>query len=184
MRQLPRPFFAADAPTVAPALLNKLLVVRGCSGRISEVEAYTADDPASHSHRGPTPRNAVMFGPAGFLYAYFTYGMHHCANVVTGRDGDGQAVLIRAVLPVSGAPLMITRRGRTDHVADGPGKLCQALAIGMTDNGLDLCANGAEIGVYDDGVEPPDDPAVSMRIGIRVGVERLWRWSLPSTAMR
>jgi DNA-3-methyladenine glycosylase len=184
MRRLARSSLAGDADSVAPQLLNRVLVAGGCSGRIVEVEAYTASDPASHSFRGRTTRNAVMFGPAGHLYVYFTYGMHHCANVVTGSAGDGQAVLIRAVEPLAGLDEMIARRGRTTHLADGPGKLCQAFGLDLAHNGLDLCGQGvagsSDVGLFDDGVAPPDAPEVSRRIGIRVGVDTPWRWRVPS----
>lgn len=177
MRRLGRRFFVRDATIVAPDLLGKVFVVGSCSGRISEVEAYTQDDPASHSFRGPTNRNAVMFGAAGHLYVYFTYGMHHCANVTTGAVGDGQAVLIRAVEPLTGIDTMIERRGRHRNVADGPAKLCQAFALGLAMTGLDLCARSTTIGVFDDGVTPPLDPLATPRIGITVGTDRLWRWT-------
>ena len=135
-------------------LLNKVFVADGCSGRIVEVEAYTSDDPASHCYRGRTPRNAVMFGPPGHLYVYFTYGMHHCVNIVTGGDGDGQAVLLRAIEPLDGVDVMRSRRGPVPDraLADGPGKLTQAL-------GLDLADNGRIAEVYDDGVAPPSTRA-------------------------
>jgi DNA-3-methyladenine glycosylase len=159
-------------------MLGKLLVVeRGgvrVAGQITETEAYTADDPASHSHRGPTPRNAAMFGPAGHLYVYRSYGIHWCANVVTGPDGDGQAVLVRAVEPVDGADEMLRCRGRTP-LADGPGKLCQALGIDGDDNGVDLCGAGP-IRVIDDGVIVPSNPIVGPRIGISKGVDTPWRF--------
>ena len=126
-----------------------------------------------------------MFGPAGHLYVYFTYGMHHCANVVTGDIGDGQAVLLRAVEPLEGIEAMVARRGRSRNIADGPGKLCQAFGIDMSDNGLDLCAPGPKgplrpFGLYDDGMPPPASPTVSTRIGISVGVETPWRWTVTS----
>ena len=177
MRRVRRADLARDADVVAPFLLNKLLVAGDCTGRITEVEAYTAIDPASHSFRGRTNRNAVMFGPAGHLYVYFTYGMHHCANVVTGTPGDGQAVLLRAVEPLSGLDVMVARRGRPGNIADGPGKLCQAFAIDLDANGVDLCRPGS-IGLFDDGVAPPADAARSVRIGIRVGVDMPWRWTV------
>ncbi len=181
MQRLPREFFGRNAPIVAPLLLNKVLVVGQSAGRITEVEAYTQDDPASHSFKGVTRRNAVMFGRAGHLYVYFTYGMHHCANVVTGVVDDGQAVLIRAVDPMSGVAAMVQRRGRSNHLSDGPGKLTQAFAIDLTLNGLDICDEAAlpddtTVGIFDDGLPPPDQPQVTPRIGIRAGVDTPWRW--------
>jgi DNA-3-methyladenine glycosylase len=101
--------------------------------------------------------------------------MHHCANVVTGHVGDGQAVLLRAVTPIAGLDVMAARRGRNLHLADGPGKLCQAFALDLTANGVDLCVGGG-IGLYDDGVAPPDAPLITPRIGISVGVDTPWRW--------
>ncbi len=157
-RRLGPSFFDRDATDVAPELLHKLLRVGGPRGtvdaRICEVEAYTQDDPASHSARGPTPRNAAMFGPSGRLYVYFVYGMHHCVNVVTGRDGDGQAVLIRAVV-VDGVP---TRR------TDGPGKLTKVL-------GIDRSADGRDAVVLDDGA-----PVPMVEPGPRVGITRAVDW--------
>lgn len=179
MRRLPRSFFARDALEVAPALLHKVLVVGACSGRIVEVEAYRQDDPASHSHRGRTARNATMFGPPGHLYVYFTYGMHHCANVVTGADGDGQAVLLRAVVPLSGGAEMALRRPPGtpyQRLADGPGKLCQAYGLDRSLDGLDLCDPQSTVWIGDDATPPPAQPATTARIGIRHGLDRPWRW--------
>lgn len=179
-RPVPLALLGGDAPVVAPQLLNKVLVVGPCRVRIVEVEAYTADDPASHSFRGPTARNALMFGRAGRLYVYFTYGMHHCANVVTGRPGDGQAVLLRAGVPLAGLDLMDERRGRPGRqleLANGPGKLCQALGLDRSWDGVVL--NRGDAGLVDDGVPPPVAPIVTTRVGIRVGVERPWRWCVP-----
>ena len=179
MRPVARQLLAGDAPTVAPLLLNKLLVHGPCVGRIIEVEAYREDDPASHTYRGRTPRNAVMFGPPGHLYVYFTYGMHHCANVVTGRDGHGAAVLLRAVAPIAGIDVMRMRRQGRSQLADGPAKLCQAFAIGPAHNGVDVCDGGA-LGVFDDGVPPPDHPLVGPRIGISKAVAVPWRFRVPA----
>jgi DNA-3-methyladenine glycosylase len=111
-----------------------------CSGIIVETEAYDMNDPASHSFNGITLRNAVMFGPSGIAYVYFTYGMHYCMNVVVGRSGVGAAVLIRAMEPLSGMPLMSKRRGRGNiaELLSGPAKLCQALAINKELNGHNL----------------------------------------------
>jgi DNA-3-methyladenine glycosylase len=145
------------------------------AGRIVETEAYTADDPASHSFRGPTQRNAVMFGPAGHLYVYRSYGIHWCANVVTGAEGDGQAVLLRAVDPVEGADEMLRRRGRTP-LADGPGKLCQAFGLTGDDDGADLCSHGP-IRILDGGVGPVESVA-GPRIGITRAVDTPWRFRM------
>jgi DNA-3-methyladenine glycosylase len=180
-RRLRRGFYTRDALDVAPDLLGKVLVAGECAGRIVEVEAYRPDDPASHAFRGRTTRNATMFGPGGLLYVYFTYGMHFCANIVTGPADEGQAVLLRAVVPCRGIETMRARRGdRPDRaLTDGPGKLCQAFGIDRSDDGTDLCVSG-QILVVDDGTPPPPDPLVGARVGIRQGRELAWRWRFPS----
>lgn len=162
MRRLPATFAERDATEVAPDLLNKLLLVHGTTARITEVEAYTADDPASHSFRGVTRRNEVMFGPAGHWYVYFVYGMHHCLNLVTGAAGDGQAVLIRAVA-IDG----LDRRSTT-----GPGRLTVRLGVGLADNGSPAV-------LFDDGLPPPPDVMVTPRIGISKAADWPRRWLLP-----
>jgi len=120
----------------------------------------------------------VMFGPAGHLYVYLSYGIHRCANVVTGEHGDGQAVLIRAIEPVAGVELMRRRRpGRSDReLADGPGKLCLALGLTLDDDGADLLDPTGRIRIVDDGVPPPAAPSAGPRVGITKGVETLWRF--------
>lgn len=176
-RMLERSMLEGDSPDVAPLLLNKLLVHGPCIGRIIEVEAYREDDPASHTFRGRTARNAVMFGPAGHLYVYFTYGMHFCANVVTGRPGEGSAVLLRAVIPIEGIETMLGRRSGRRAIADGPAKLCQAFAIGREHNGVDVVEGGAGGPcLLDDGTEPPVEPDVGPRVGISRAIDVPWRW--------
>jgi DNA-3-methyladenine glycosylase len=170
---------------VAPDLLGKLIVVdRGgpVVARITETEAYVRGDPASHSFGGVTARNQVMFGPPGRLYVYLSYGIHVCANVVTGVEGDGQAVLLRAAVPVTGLDIVRERRhGRPDHrLADGPGKLCAALGIMLGDNGVDLTATGSSIRLVDDGTPPPNEPLAGRRVGISKAVETPWRFRIPT----
>lgn len=169
---------------MAPDLLGKVLVHGGRAARIVEVEAYAgADDPASHAYRGPTPRTEIMFGPAGHLYVYFSYGMHWCANAVCGEDGKAMAVLLRAGAPVAG--LDAIRRDRPAARADrdlcsGPGKLCQALGIDRSQNGADLVTGAASgVRIIDDGTPPPPDPGTSPRIGVSAGKDLPWRWFVP-----
>jgi DNA-3-methyladenine glycosylase len=183
---LPRDFYRRDPRVVAPELLNKRLVrADGRSGRIVETEAYCGgEDPASHAYRGPTARNGVMFGPPGHLYVYFTYGMHWCCNPVCGDDGEGVAVLLRALEPVSGLERMREMRGpkirRDRDLCNGPAKLCEALSITGVDNGVDLVV-GEEAGVWlaDDGVAPPARPERGPRVGISRAVDQPWRWWVP-----
>lgn len=180
---LERWWFARGADVVALDLLNKVLRVEGdggiSSGRIVETEAYLPDDPASHTFNGPTDRNRVMFGPAGHLYVYLSYGIHRCANVVTGPEGSGQAVLLRALQPIEGIDLMRTRRGRPDPVlADGPGKLCQAMGIDLEHDGVELLG-GSDISIVDDGVPPPTDPRVGPRVGISKAIDAPLRFRVP-----
>ncbi|MBG7606276.1 MAG: DNA-3-methyladenine glycosylase [Actinobacteria bacterium] len=184
---LPASWFQRDAPVVGRELLNKVLVSRVpgdevVAGRIIEVEAYTQDDPASHTFGGPTPRNRVMFGPPGRLYVYLSYGIHHCANVVTAQDGVGQALLLRAVTPVHGIEtIRLRRHGRPDReLVDGPGKLCEAFAIDLGHYGTNLTDTHSPVTVIDDGMEPPSTPVIGPRIGISKGVETPWRFRVPA----
>ncbi len=180
-RRLPRSFYARSSLVVAPELLHKVLVVGPCRGRIVEVEAYAgADDPASHAYRGRTPRNATMFGPPGHLYVYFTYGMHHCANVVTAVEGVAEAVLLRGVVPLAGLDDMRARRPTTrrdSQLTDGPGKLCAAFGLDRAHDGVDLI--GGAVRIEDDGTAPPDKPVTAPRVGISRAVDRPWRWVAP-----
>jgi DNA-3-methyladenine glycosylase len=187
-RTLPHSFFRCDPLDLAPALLGKVLVGGDRAGRIVEVEAYRgADDPASHAFRGPTPRNRVMFGPAGHLYVYRSYGLHWCANVVAGEPGVAGAILIRALEPVAGHEAMARDRPaarRPVDVANGPGKVCQALGVHGGHDGIDLTRAASAVRLVDDGVRPPLHPTVGPRVGITVAVEEPWRFSVPGSPYR
>lgn len=172
-------FLETDAVTAARRLLGCELertidseVIRV---RIVETEAYDQTDAASHSYRGKTPRTDVMFGPAGHLYVYFTYGMHYCCNVVVGEEGYGAAVLIRAVEPITGEDIMNRRRGRVGaEVSNGPAKLCQALEIDKRLNGHDLLIEPLTLTV-----KPKlhnDQITQTTRIGISKATTEPWRF--------
>ncbi|HEX8805274.1 MAG TPA: DNA-3-methyladenine glycosylase [Acidimicrobiales bacterium] len=184
-----RAFYRRDPRVVAPEMLGKLLVRRADSGgsarvgRVVEVEAYCgAEDPGSHTYRGMTARNRTMFGPPGRLYVYFTYGMHWCANAVCGDDGEGVAVLLRALAPVAGVDRMRAARPRARRDRDlcsGPAKLCQALGIDRTLDGADLVTGDRGVAVADDGTPPPETPGLSGRVGLSVAAEVPWRFYVP-----
>jgi len=176
-------FYRRDPRAVGPDLLNKL-VVRGTRvGRIVEVEAYCgAEDPGSHAYRGMTRRNATMFGRAGLLYVYLTYGMHHCANVVCGDAGEGLAVLLRGLTPVAGLDEMRALRvkARSDReLCAGPGRICQALGLDRSTDGADLVTGDRGVLVVDDGTPPPEVWGVSVRIGLTAGADSPWRYYVP-----
>ncbi len=174
-----RRWLAGDAVELAPQLLGKRIVAGALSGRIVEVEAYRQDDPASHSFAGETPRTRTMFGPPGHLYVYFTYGMHWCMNVVCGPEGYGAAILIRALEPLTGQSVMKSRRikaRRERDLCSGPAKLCQALGVDRSFDGVDLLHAESPIRLVDDGIAPPDQPGVGPRIGISKATQEPWRF--------
>ena len=182
---LPRAFYHRDPRIVAPELLNKLLVRNdGRVGRIVEVEAYCGqEDPAAHSYRGQTRRNATMFGPCGHLYVYLNYGMHWGANAVCGEVGQGVGVLIRAIEPVAGIELMRQARqypAKQTEIGSGPGRLTQAMGITGDLDGADIVRNDRGISIASDGTPPPEVPDVGPRIGIRHAVDQPWRWHVPA----
>jgi len=192
LKPLPRSFYLQPTIQVAQELLGKYFIRRTgrglLIGKIVEVEAYRSSDPASHSFRGKTARNSVMFYEGGHLYVYFTYGMHFCANIVTGKEGIGEAVLIRAVEPLTGIEIMKKNRRSPikslnlkslDHkilinLTNGPAKFCQAFDISREENGTDLL--GSEISIVDGEPIPSKLIKRSSRIGIHSGLEKKWRF--------
>jgi DNA-3-methyladenine glycosylase len=194
LSRLPRTFFARDTRVVARELLGKVLVRdmpdgTRLMGRVVEVEAYRQDDQASHSFRGRTARTVPMFGMAGVAYVYFTYGMHHCMNVVTEDEGIGAAVLFRALEPLAGVETMRTLRlaGRADVKLDdtalcrGPGNVCKALAIDRSLSGYDMHQSDSVLFVAADDAAV-DEIRTSARIGVSgdaIAKTAPWRFYIP-----
>jgi DNA-3-methyladenine glycosylase len=173
---LRKTFFNRSVHEVAPDLIGATFLVDGVGGIIVEVEAYHHTEPAAHSYNGPTPRNAVMFGQAGFVYVYRSYGIHWCVNFVCEKAGSASAVLIRALQPTHGIAAMRRRRGLHDErsLCSGPGKLTEALGITRAHNGLALDA--PPIALY--ARRTKVDVAAGVRIGITKAVELPWRYGL------
>jgi DNA-3-methyladenine glycosylase len=191
-RRLPRAFFEDAPELVAPRLLGKILARQTeaglLAGRIVEVEAYLGPhndppDPAAHAHRGPTPRNSVLFGLAGHAYVYAIYGRYFCMNVSCEVPGRAGSVLLRALEPLTGLERMAAHRGlaagaTARMLTSGPGRLCQALGITRPlHNGLDLTDAASELQIRDDGMAPPE-PLVTVRIGIRHAAEFPLRFAM------
>lgn len=188
-KRFKRSFFRRDVVSVAPDLLGAYLHRRLADGteligKIVETEAYAMYEPASHSSKGKTPRTAVMFGDAGFAYVYFTYGMYWCMNVVANETGHGEAVLIRAIQPITGVEEMRKRRSRIKRevdIANGPGKLCLAMEIGKAENGLDLI-DGDVLWFTRGESGKQTQVATSSRVGISVAKELPWRFYIKGNA--
>lgn len=183
-KHLPRAFYRRDSRIVAVELLNKILVgPDGRSGRIVETEAYCgALDPAAHTYRGKTARNATMFGPPGHLYVYFTYGMHWCCNAVCGEVDEGIGVLLRALAPLTGLDVMRAARlkaKRDRDLCSGPARLTQAMGIDGSHDGIDLVTGRDGYRIVDDGTPPPRQLVATGRIGIRHAADAPLRWYVP-----
>ena len=174
--RLDRRFFARSVHEVAPELIGAMLMVGGVGGCIVEVEAYHHTDPAAHSFRGPTERNAVMFGPPGHAYVYRSYGIHWCLNFVCEPEGSASAVLIRALEPLEGLAKMRRRRGLAEErlLCSGPGRLAEALGITRAHNGLALDRPPFQL------IARPEAPdiAAGVRIGITKAADLPWRYGL------
>jgi DNA-3-methyladenine glycosylase len=193
LKPLPRSFYLRPTVHVAHELLGKYFIRRIgrklLIGKIVEVEAYRHNDPASHSYHGKTKRNSVMFCQGGHLYVYFTYGMHFCINIVTNKEGIGEAVLIRALEPCVGIESMIKNRSTSFqlthaqsfnlrsfiNLTNGPAKLCKAFGITRRENGLDLL-NSNDVLIADGIPLPSRCIGTSSRIGIQSGLEKQWRF--------
>ncbi len=192
-KKLPRKFYTRNVHIVAKELLGKLLVRKigrkHLTGKIVEVEAYEGSvDEAAHTYSGKTKRNKVMFNEGGFLYVYFTYGMHFCSNVVAGKLNEGNAVLLRAVEPVNGIDQMTINRFKKKNISavefnnltNGPAKICSAFGIARSENGTDL--TGKEIFILDSPKLSENKIAASTRIGIKKSVDLPWRYYIKNNS--
>ncbi|WP_424531549.1 DNA-3-methyladenine glycosylase [Sphaerisporangium viridialbum] len=192
-RILDRRFFDRPSPEVAPALLGRVLRHGPVAVRLTEVEAYgpPGADPASHTYRGRTPRNSVMFGPPGHLYVYFTYGMHFCANIVCLPEGMGSGVLLRAGEVIEGAEVARTRRHRPStaapltgrgqtiperDLARGPARLAVALGVGREHNGLDCCSGSLDLRILEGDAVDPALVRSGPRTGVSTAADTPWRF--------
>ncbi|MBW8486577.1 DNA-3-methyladenine glycosylase [Actinomadura parmotrematis] len=180
---LPRAFFDGPVEEVAPALLGRVLAHTTAEGevavRLTEVEAYAGPlDPASHSYRGRTARNDVMWGPPGRSYVYFTYGMHFCMNLVCGPDGTASAVLLRAGEIVAGRETAAARRPRSTarDLARGPARLCQALGIDRDQYGLDVCDPASPLRILPGTPAEPSRVLAGPRTGVSAAKDTPWRF--------
>jgi DNA-3-methyladenine glycosylase len=173
-KRLTRNFFNRSVHEVAPDLIGATLFVDGVGGRLVEVEAYHHTDPAAHSYRGQTERNAVMFGAPGYLYVYRSYGIHWCMNFVCEGAGSASAVLIRAIEPTAGLPVMRRRRGLKDELllCSGPGRLCEALGITRAQNAMALDEPPFALFAHQGDVEVVAGP----RIGLTKAADLPWRY--------
>lgn len=186
-KKLTRKFYERDATIVAKELLGKIFVRKLkdflLAARIVETEAYKADkDEAAHTFNGKTPRNSVMFNKGGYLYVYFTYGMHYCANVVTGKKDQGDAVLLRGLEPLNHLEILAENRYSNTEISakeklnltNGPAKFCQAFDITKTENGIDLLKN--DIFILDNPILKENEIAITERIGIKKSIDFPWRF--------
>jgi DNA-3-methyladenine glycosylase len=172
--------FDASAPVVARKLIGALLLLNGVGGIVVETEAYDEREPASHAFAGPTRRNAVLFGPSGRAYVYLSHGIHWCLNIVCRGSGHGAGVLIRALEPTHGIPLMMKRRGSADLrlLCSGPGRLGQALAVDGTLNGRRVDVPPFAVIASTVALRTVRGP----RIGISKATDRAWRFGLKGSA--
>jgi DNA-3-methyladenine glycosylase len=175
-KRLTRAFFSRSVHEVAPDLIGAMLLFGGVGGRIVEVEAYHHTDPAAHSFCGPTTRNAVMFGPPGYAYVYRSYGIHWCLNFVCEPKGSASAVLLRAIEPTVGLPVMRRRRGVAEErlLCAGPGRLCEALSITGVHSGIALDVPPFELFAR----QGTADIVAGPRIGITKAADKPWRYGL------